>query len=142
MSRPFAFFVAFLFLILPGVTSSVLRLPSSELSQYRRSHSLNDSYNFDPRDGWTTLNATTLQRAIQDDVAALEPKSQKRGFSAAVESAFKSIKAIGKAVGVEITWCVFSTHVVSLFINSPLTGILATIYSIRVVGQSQFGLPL
>ncbi|KAE9410370.1 hypothetical protein BT96DRAFT_805277 [Gymnopus androsaceus JB14] len=104
MSRQLAFFVAFLFLILPGVTSSVLRLPSSELSQYRRSHSLNDSYDFDPRDGWTTLNATTLQRATRDDVAALEPKSQKRGFSATVESAFKSIKAIGKAVGVEITW--------------------------------------
>ncbi|KAJ3788820.1 hypothetical protein GGU11DRAFT_814755 [Lentinula aff. detonsa] len=115
MSRPVAALMISLFLVsftfsLPGVTSSVLHRSSSSSSSsrnYRRAHSLGSSYDFDPRDGWTTFNATNLP---QNSSSTLESRSNKAktnsgkakvGVSDVTDVA---LKALSKFIGVNITW--------------------------------------
>lgn len=132
MSRLHAFLVAILSLvsftfILPGVSSSALRFPSSVVSapdNYRRSVSLGESHNSDPRDGWSTFNATHLQRASQD----VELRSKTAGVSTTEGFLKAGLKAVGNTLEkVIITWCVcvFYPHLLVLLIF--MTGTLATI---------------
>lgn len=108
MSRLHPFLAAILFLvsytfILPGVSSSALRFPSSAPDNYRRSVSLGESHNSDPRDGWSTFNATHLQRASQD----VEPRSKTAGVSTTEGFLKAGLKAVGNTLEkVIITWCV------------------------------------
>ncbi|KAJ3894569.1 hypothetical protein GG344DRAFT_73872 [Lentinula edodes] len=112
MARPVAALMASLALmsfmiVLPGVTSSVLRLPSSSSSEsrnFRRAHSLSDSYNFDPRDGWTTFNAT----GFPQNSTTLETRSNKAKYKDTKKNLTVSItdtlKAVSGFMDVDITW--------------------------------------
>ncbi|KAJ4466491.1 hypothetical protein J3R30DRAFT_2265627 [Lentinula aciculospora] len=114
MPRPIAIFIVYLFFMsftsyFPGVASSILRLPDSSPTQsrdFRRAHSLGDSYNFDPRDGWTTLNATYIPQngssTLQSRSNEVKSKSGNEKF--AVSGIANSLKALSEFVGVTITW--------------------------------------
>lgn len=48
--------------LVPSTTAADLRTYHNSLeSRYARAHSLGDGYQFDPRDGWETVNVTNLQ---------------------------------------------------------------------------------
>lgn len=132
MSRLHAFLAAILFLvsytfILPGVSSSALRFPSSVASapdNYRRSVSLGESYNSDPRDGWSSFNTTHLQPASQD----VEPRSKKAGVSTTEGFLKAGLKAVGITLGnIIITWCVCFLYLHLLVSFIFMSGTLATI---------------
>ncbi|KIK65367.1 hypothetical protein GYMLUDRAFT_349608 [Collybiopsis luxurians FD-317 M1] len=94
--------------LLPEVTSSAIRPPSS-LSRFRRAHSLGESYEFNPRDGWNTFNATA-RHAPRDGSSALEPRFKKASGKGKQDDTKVSVKdlaleAVGKVLeNVIITW--------------------------------------
>ncbi|KAH8830765.1 hypothetical protein DL96DRAFT_1594237, partial [Flagelloscypha sp. PMI_526] len=93
-------------LVLWDATSSVSRAISE--SYYSRAHSLGDSYTFDPRDGWQTLNVTDLSYKYESrDIGPRSAKHQsksKSGLSNLISDAIKGLKGIGKPEKVTITW--------------------------------------
>lgn len=104
--------------------------------KYSTAHSLGDNYRFDPRDGWQTINVTNLQykysRSDKDngaDNAAFEESSLRKrsskksksshkkatsksispssnGLVGSIKSVLDSLKGIGSAEPVTITWSV------------------------------------
>lgn len=78
-------------------------------SKYTTAHSLGDEYNFDPRDGWQTVNVTNLdykyKRRSEID---LNDRAGGKGVGAAisglVKNIWKGLKGIGNKEAVTITW--------------------------------------
>ncbi|KAJ3752892.1 hypothetical protein EV360DRAFT_88310 [Lentinula raphanica] len=116
MSRPVALLIVSIFLVsftfsLPGASSSIIRrtsnLPARSSRDYRKAHSLGDHYNFDPRDGWTTFNATTFPGS---NSSTLEPRANKTQTNSEKKKAKVSditdlaLKSLSKFIGVTITW--------------------------------------
>ncbi|KAJ6599164.1 hypothetical protein DFH09DRAFT_1130311 [Mycena vulgaris] len=66
-------------------------------SKYTRSHSLGDSYTFDPRDGWQTFNASNLQYKYRRDPAKNDVPKKKT--PAKLKSPFKQAFAIAQSLG-------------------------------------------
>ncbi|KAJ7781346.1 hypothetical protein B0H16DRAFT_1818449 [Mycena metata] len=93
-------------------TASAIHSTSSReiaRSKYTKSHSLGESYTFDPRDGWQTFNATNLDYkrtkktsgGKQDSIL----KSLTTSFSANLFNAINGMKGLGQQQkGVVITW--------------------------------------
>ncbi|GLB33704.1 putative secreted protein [Lyophyllum shimeji] len=90
-------------------------------SRYSRAHSLGSDYQFDPRDGWTTVNATNLQykyrrneqsldnaTSISDQQLGKRAPSSRVGLGetlgGVVSGIWKGIKAFGDPQTVTITW--------------------------------------
>ncbi|KAF9075942.1 hypothetical protein BDP27DRAFT_1256880 [Rhodocollybia butyracea] len=128
MPRSIAFLITSLFLIVCVFTdamASVLRLPPNSPREitsknFGRAHSLGPAYNFDRRDGWTTLNASSI-RVLQGNSSALESRSKKPSNLGNKKNSGKSenavdtgglagkLKAISKVISeVMITW--YSGH--------------------------------
>ncbi|KAJ3776586.1 hypothetical protein FB446DRAFT_721044 [Lentinula raphanica] len=116
MSRPVALLIVSIFLVsftfsLPGASSSIIRrtsnLPAKSSRDYRKAHSLGDYHNFDPRDGWTTFNATTFPGS---NSSTLEPRANKTQTNGEKKKAKVSdvtdlaLKSLSKFIGVTITW--------------------------------------
>jgi len=84
-------------------------------SRYSRTHSLGDSYKFDARDGWQTVNVTNLQykyRRSHDsasNTSFLQARSAGQSEPQPVlkDAVEKTIKVIGSAIDVVITWWAF-----------------------------------
>ncbi|KAJ7667923.1 expansin family protein [Mycena polygramma] len=82
-------------------------------SKYSESHSLGDSYTFDPRDGWQTLNASSLHYKYRREstkkkkTAVAKPKSGANtlfGLAQAVDTVWNGLKGLGKTERVVVTW--------------------------------------
>ncbi|KAG5644078.1 hypothetical protein DXG03_009168 [Asterophora parasitica] len=94
-------------------------------SRYSRAHSLGDAYQFDPRDGWQSINVSDLSYKYRRDEEAssstdtqhLEPRSPKsnlglgdtldevgKAVGGTFSKIWKGLKAIGKPKTVKITW--------------------------------------
>ncbi|KAF5393703.1 hypothetical protein D9757_000117 [Collybiopsis confluens] len=103
------FFFLFVFLFSHAHSSVIRPLARSSpdrLDNFRRAHSLGDSYKFDSRDGWTTINATNL-RAPRNSPAVLESRSKKASDKGEASTSAKSsvLKVLSKIInGVTITW--------------------------------------
>lgn len=109
-------FFLFSFPVFIATASSVVRAVSQ--SRYSRAHSLGDSYIFDPRDGWMSVNATNSRykysRNPRPDAidtpssSPVERRNEKNGkhdgLSEITKSLFKGITAIGQSLAVTITW--------------------------------------
>ncbi|KZT12799.1 uncharacterized protein LAESUDRAFT_753837 [Laetiporus sulphureus 93-53] len=157
MSRvnlPHALLLIILFfgsLVPTALAAGISIFQSSLEKRYSTAHSLGDNYQFDPRDGWQTINITNLQykysrapaengsRSISEDISHIPAGHGKRsskktsskkattktgskpavkslnngtntvsdatnGILGSVKSAIDSIKAIGSAQPVTITW--------------------------------------
>lgn len=96
-------------------------------SKYTKAHSLEDNYNFDPRDGWESINVTDLHykyrrnplfdstNSTTSQLAAKRStkKPSKAGFALSetiggiISGVFKGLKAIGNPQTVTITWYIF-----------------------------------
>ena len=135
-------------LLVPLVGAATLNTARTTVSP-DNTHSLGTAYQFDPRDGWTTFNATTFQEARQDRSSAKERRSKKNtqtdgkdGKAVSETSLSGTLKALGEFVsGVTCTWYACLPPLPF----SPLIfciGIQATICSILVAGQIQNGLRL
>jgi hypothetical protein len=99
---------------------------ASSESRYSRAHSLGDSYSFNPRDGWQSVNATNLQYKYRrsyevapgletpdlenKEVVARGSKSQKKDSTiggtvkGVIDDVWKGLKAIGQPEDVIVTW--------------------------------------
>jgi hypothetical protein len=133
----------------PITTATALPGRAIAKSKYTRSHSLGDSYTFDPRDGWQTFNASNLQYKYRRD----SPKKgvPKKTAPATLKSPFKQafaiaqslgtvlngLKGIGKPQPVVATWCVDASPLPTLY--EHIQGILATTFSTRAAGQTRRG---
>lgn len=80
-------------------------------SRYSHAHSLGDSYSFDPRDGWHSVNVSNLPykyepRALEPRSARKKPKGKGKlgGLGKLVSASLKGLKGIGKPQEVKITW--------------------------------------
>lgn len=85
-------------------------------SKYSRAYSLGDDYDFDPREGWQSINATDLNykyrrglRTTEDSMLerSTEQKSKSsisEAISGVLKSVLKGLKGIGKPEPVTITW--------------------------------------
>ncbi|KAJ6629086.1 hypothetical protein B0H10DRAFT_1987806 [Mycena sp. CBHHK59/15] len=70
-------------------------------SKYSKSHSLGDSYAFDPRDGWQTFNASNLQyKYRRDSDAAVYKKDSRTTKKPSVKQSQKPASTISKAAGI------------------------------------------
>jgi hypothetical protein len=86
-------------------------------SRYSRSHSLGDSYEFDPRDGWETVNVTDLSykyntannaaRNVQlaERSIATSPFAKDSAAGRIIHDIWNGLKALGAPQSVTITWC-------------------------------------
>lgn len=116
-------------------------------SKYTKPHSLGDTYNFDPRDGWHSVNVTNLQykypRSSSSSEAAFdsrgssgvenmgggstqEPRSSNKRsigdtIKGAVNDVLKGLKGIGSPEPVTITWFVYICLQTIWFVSSKLT---------------------
>ncbi|KAJ7095284.1 hypothetical protein B0H15DRAFT_828853 [Mycena belliarum] len=104
----------------PITAASTIHSPNSPgraitRSKYTRSHSLGDSYTFDPRDGWQTFNASNLQYKYPRDPAKNKPKKKTPatlksplkaafGIAQSLGTALNGLKGIGKPQPVIATW--------------------------------------
>ncbi|KAJ7179224.1 hypothetical protein C8R46DRAFT_630972 [Mycena filopes] len=111
---------AFCIVSLPAIAgaSAINSTSSREIarSKYTQAHSLgDDSYTFDPRDGWQTFNASNLQYKYRREPSNNSNKSPKKqnsmlqslttAFSALKSGVLYGLKGIGKPQkGVIITW--------------------------------------
>ncbi|KAJ6509939.1 Non-catalytic module family EXPN protein [Mycena vitilis] len=83
-------------------------------SKYSESHSLGDSYTFDPRDGWQTLNASSehykyrRESTKKQKTAVAKPKSGGNTLSGIVAQAFGAVwhglQGKGLPKKVTVTW--------------------------------------
>ena len=93
-------------------------------SKYSKAHSLDNSYSFDPRDGWQSINVTNLQYKYRRqekldivDSPSLENRARKNVQSAphktgglgqaiagVVADIWKGLRGLGKSEPVIITW--------------------------------------
>ncbi|KAJ7047470.1 hypothetical protein C8F04DRAFT_9245 [Mycena alexandri] len=104
---------------LPAIASaSAIHSTSSReiaRSKYTKSHSLGDSYTFDPRDGWQAFNATNLDYKYRREPSKKKTstgekqnsifKSLTTSFSTTLNSAINGLKGLGRPEkGVVITW--------------------------------------
>ncbi|EDR12818.1 expansin family protein [Laccaria bicolor S238N-H82] len=107
-----AIFLAVFFLTLRVLAKQSTPVRAISESKYTTAHSLGDSYKFDPRDGWQTVNVTNLQYKYPRDASVSKPKSSKaiapsNGLSVAVDSVknvLKGLKLIGEPKPVTVTW--------------------------------------
>ncbi len=114
--------------------AAVLHTRYNARDLYARAHSLGDNYQFDPRDGWYTVNVTNAKhnyrRQVEDTPSVETRESRKHPSSKKAQSKPKSppkskskkktangsrltsvsaainkaLTAIGKTIGVTITW--------------------------------------
>ncbi|KDR83851.1 hypothetical protein GALMADRAFT_236271 [Galerina marginata CBS 339.88] len=115
-------FIAMFFPILVSAHHATSARAIAE-SKYSTAHSLGDNYDFDPRDGWQSVNATNLEykyrrqlgRDISDNdmegVSNHRRSSQSKGkpgiggtISGVLGSVIQGLKGIGKSEPVTITW--------------------------------------
>ncbi|KAJ6539246.1 hypothetical protein B0H19DRAFT_1177910 [Mycena capillaripes] len=105
---------------LPAITgaSAISHSTSSRAitkSKYTRSHSLGDSYTFDPRDGWQTFNTSNLQYKYRRDsiekkkTTVEKPKSASKATSIGtiaqvIGAVWNGLKGLGQASHVIVTW--------------------------------------
>ncbi|KAI0796578.1 hypothetical protein C8Q75DRAFT_741587 [Abortiporus biennis] len=145
---PLMLFLTFIFapLALRAVASHIPDQKDSITAKYSKAHSLGDNYNFDPSDGWQTVNATDLQykygrswadeedendwyflgkRADKDkkskkkskakpkstnkplnaqNKAVVHSNSKSSSFTDSIKKIISSLKGVGKAEPVTITW--------------------------------------
>jgi hypothetical protein len=119
-----------LFLFPFSVLAATSSVRAVSRSRYSRAHSLGDSYVFDPRDGWQSVNATNLQykypRDTRFDTVTSNPmelakRNDKTNMDGVIYNVFEGIKAIGKAIGkaqtVKITWYIDLTICEMLFVR-------------------------
>ncbi|CAK5262734.1 unnamed protein product [Mycena citricolor] len=95
-----------------GLQSSSARAAAG--SKYTKAHSLGDSYKFDPRDGWRTLNASDAQYKYRRDKApALKANDKSKAVGPlktisdgvqVLSGIWKGLKGIGSPSSVTITW--------------------------------------
>jgi hypothetical protein len=132
-------------------------------SHYSKAHSLGDTYEFDPRDGWQGANVTNLQykyRRELNDVNVSEGSLEKRGkkkgkgkpgkkgdknsdisgsIKHALNGVWNGLKGIGKSQEATITWCVIT---VCKHYDSDIhsQGIPDMTSRIRAAGRRAYGL--
>ncbi|KAF9482497.1 hypothetical protein BDN70DRAFT_875068 [Pholiota conissans] len=99
---------AFLFVI-AGSASALAAQPSSARaiseSKYATAHSLGDGYNFDPRDGWQSVNITNLDyKYKRHSETDLDGRGVGNAIVKVVGDVVKGLKGLGKPVPVTITW--------------------------------------
>ena len=111
-------------------------------SRYSQAHSLGDSYTFDPRDGWQTINITNLpykynstqQKELHSRTKWKNVKhSGIAGHVAGVlKDIFHGLTAIGDATPVTITWYMIITR--RRLRAEEFKGMPATTWKTRVAG--------
>ncbi|KAJ7228763.1 hypothetical protein GGX14DRAFT_414881 [Mycena pura] len=109
MSRLASFALFFIFIVSLSVIGSARSIAGTHAiakSKYTTSHSLGDSYTFDPRDGWQTFNTTNLHYKYPRNSASKSSKPNKPETVvedvAAAAAALKTLKGIGDTV--KVTW--------------------------------------
>ncbi|KAF5387922.1 hypothetical protein D9615_000314 [Tricholomella constricta] len=117
-----AFLVIFVIAPLPtlAATNTATSVRAVSHSRYSKAHSLGDDYQFSPRDGWQSINASDLQykyhrdEQMQDATATDAQQLERRTpdsnlglgetIGGVVSKIWKGLKAIGKPQTVKITW--------------------------------------
>jgi hypothetical protein len=150
MHVPFFFLFAIILFVAPVIAKHGTVHAGSE-SRYTKAHSLRDGYKFDPRDGWHSVNATDLsykyrrsdnaEFASGDMTRRSTEKDGNLGLAAtAMQKIQNSLKGIGQAVPVIITWYAPRIDILTRVTIKHHLGILAMIWKIRVVGRIPSGL--
>lgn len=103
--KPLAIYFFLLFSILAPALASSLPPGSSPghtaaRLKYSRAHYLDDSYTFDPKDGWEPINATYPGGGLETRASAKKASSKKSLFSNFLDI----VKGYGKPKPVTITW--------------------------------------
>lgn len=87
---------------------SVSRAVSESENRYSHAHSLGDSYAFNARDGWQTVNVSNLPYKYEPSKLEKRKAHKKLsgigGIGKAISDAIKGLKGIGKPEKVAITW--------------------------------------
>lgn len=98
--------------LLPSVTPLSVHSPTRATvpeTKYSRAHHLDDSYAFDPRDGWETINVAA--RGYNSTVSQLGKRAAKNkvvksttGGLDTLKKVLKGMVGIGEPDPVKITW--------------------------------------
>ncbi|KAJ7638719.1 hypothetical protein FB45DRAFT_409832 [Roridomyces roridus] len=96
-------------IFLPTLASAVSINHSSAKSRYTQPHSLGDSYAFDPRDGWQSLNASSSHSQHRRGTSEKVVPAQKSGFSLfgvaqVMGAVINGLRGQGDSEPVTITW--------------------------------------
>lgn len=96
---------------LAGVAGKPTPAHVDGMQTYTRSHTLAENYTFDPRDGWESVNVTSLQYEYRRNLANNSRQASQKHrigvagvIQGALEDVWNGLRGIGKPQDVTITW--------------------------------------
>jgi hypothetical protein len=119
---PLSILLTVLFL-LPLSVSAASSVRAVSWNRYSKAHSLGDSYIFDPRDGWMSVNATNLQYKYTHGPHLNPSNSMERrdrsklGLGKLINKVWEGLKGFGKTQTVKITWYIVITIGEMIFVR-------------------------